>query len=153
MLTDFGLNQAALAHGPGCFAEDVFQLGWELCYAATGRAPWSDWPAGPVPLGSVPLGSVPLGSVPLGSAEPPGDPDLTGLPAELKRIVAGCLAPDPGSRPSADRLVDWLATAADQRPRSWLPDAVTARLRDYQELPRRTQRLVAEVRPRASIRL
>jgi serine/threonine protein kinase len=135
MLTDFGLNRAALAHGPGSFAEDVFQLGWTLCYAATGRAPWSDWPAGPVALGSVPLGSVPLGSVPLGSAEPPGDPDLTGLPAELKRIVAGCLAPDPGSRPSADRLVDWLATAADQRPRSWLPDAVTARLRDYQELP------------------
>jgi hypothetical protein len=130
MLTDFGLNRAALAHGPGSFAEDVFQLGWTLCYAATGRAPWSDWPAGPVALGSVPLGSVPLGS-----AEPPGDPDLTGLPAELKRIVAGCLAPDPGSRPSADRLVDWLATAADQRPRSWLPDAVTARLRDYQELP------------------
>jgi hypothetical protein len=130
MLTDFGLNGAALAHGPGSFAEDVFQLGWTLCYAATGRPPWSDWPAGPVPLGSVPLGLVPLGL-----AEPPGDPDLTGLPAELTRIVAGCLAPDPGSRPSADRLVDWLATAADQRPRSWLPDAVTARLRDYQELP------------------
>ena len=125
MLTDFGVNRAALTHGPGSFAEDVFLLGCTLCYAATGRAPWSDWPAGPVALGSVPLGS----------AEPPGDPDLTGLPAELKRIVAGCLAPDPGSRPSADRLVDWLATAADHRPRSWLPDAVTARLRDYQELP------------------
>jgi hypothetical protein len=24
---------------------------------------------------------------------------------------------------------------ADHRPQSWLPDAVTARLRDYQELP------------------
>ena len=112
MLTDFGLNGMALAHGPGSFAEDVFLLGCTLCFAATGRPPWSDWPA-----------------------EPRGDPDLTGLPAELTRIVAGCLAPDPGARPPADRILDWLATAADQRPRSWLPDAVTARLRDYQVLP------------------
>ena len=68
-------------------------------------------------------------------AEPAGDPDLAGCPAELTPIVAGCLAADPQARPSADRLVDWLATVADQRPRSWLPDAVAARLRDYQELP------------------
>jgi len=112
MLTDFGVNGAALAHGPGSFAEDVFLLGRTVCYAATGRPAWSDWPA-----------------------EPSGDPDLTGLPAELTQIVAGCLAPDPAARPSADRLVDRLATAADRRPRAWLPDAVTARLRDYQELP------------------
>jgi hypothetical protein len=112
MLTDFGVNRAALAHGPGSFAEDVFLLGRTVCYAATGQPAWSDWPA-----------------------EPSGDPDLTGLPAELTQIVAGCLAPDPAARPSADRLVDRLATAADRRPRAWLPDAVTARLRDYQELP------------------
>jgi Protein tyrosine and serine/threonine kinase len=112
MLTDFGVNGAALAHGPGSVAEDVLLLGYTVCYAATGQPPWSEWPA-----------------------ETPGDPDLTGLPAELRQIVAGCLAPDPQSRPSADRLVGWLATVADQRPRSWLPDAVTARLRDYQELP------------------
>jgi hypothetical protein len=120
MLTDFGVNGAALAHGPGSVAEDVLLLGYTVYYAATGQPPWSDWPAG---------------SVPPGPAETPGDPDLTGLPAELRQIVAGCLSPDPQSRPSADRLVDWLATVADQRPRSWLPDAVTARLRDYQELP------------------
>ena len=130
MLTDFGVNRAALAHGPGSFAEDVFLLGCTLCYAATGRPPWSDRPAGPLPLGPLPFGPLPPGP-----AEPRGDPDLTGLPGELTRVVAGCLAPDPGARPSADRLVDWLATAAGHRPRSWLPDAVTARLRDYQELP------------------
>ena len=47
MLTDFGVNGAALAHGPGSFAEDVFLFGAPVCYAATGRPPWSDWPAGP----------------------------------------------------------------------------------------------------------
>ena len=61
--------------------------------------------------------------------------------------MAACLAADPQSRPSADRLVGWLATVADQRPRSWLPDAVTARLRDYQELPPPRARVVAEVPP------
>jgi serine/threonine protein kinase len=120
MLTDFGVNGVALAHGPGSFAEDVFLLGCTVCYAATGQPPWSDWP---------------VGWVPPGPADPPGDPDLTGLPAGLRQIVARCLAADPQSRPSADRLVDWLATLADQRPRSWLPAAVTTRLRDYQELP------------------
>ena len=45
MLTDFGVNRAALAHGPGSFAEDVFQLGCTVRYAATGRPAWSDWPA------------------------------------------------------------------------------------------------------------
>ena len=114
MLTDFGVNGAALAHGPGSFAEDVFLFGYTVYYAATGR---------------------PFGPAPFGAAGPAGDLDLTGLPAELTQIVAGCLAPDPQSRPSADRLVGWLATVADQRPRSWLPDPVTARLRDYQELP------------------
>jgi Protein kinase domain len=125
MLSDFGVNRTALAHGPGGFAEDVFLLGYTVCYAATGRPPWGDWPAG----------SSPLGPLPLGPGGPPGDPDLTGLPAELTPIVAACLSPDPQWRPSADRLVGWLASVADQRPRSWLPDAVAARLRDYRELP------------------
>jgi hypothetical protein len=117
VLTDFGVNRAALAHGPGSFAEDVFLLGCTVCYAATGRPPWTDWPSG------------------AGLGGPPGEPDLTGLPAELTPIVARCLAPDPRSRPSADHLVDRLATVSEQRPRSWLPDAVSARLRDYQALP------------------
>ena len=123
MLTDFGVNRTALAHGPGSFAEDVFLFGCTVCYAATGRSPWSDWPTGSARLG------------PADPAVPAGDPDLAGCPAELTPIVAACLAADPARRPSADRLVDWLATVAGQRPRSWLPDAVAARLREYQELP------------------
>jgi hypothetical protein len=143
MLTDFGVNRAALAHGPGSFAEDVFLLGCTVCYAATGRPPWSDWAAGSVPLGRPGSAERPGAPGPPGltltdRTDRPGLtslPGLTDLPAELRQIVAGCLAPDPQSRPSADRLVDWLADVADQRPRSWLPDAVTARLRDYQQLP------------------
>jgi hypothetical protein len=123
MLTDFGVNRTALRHGPGSFAEDVFQLGQTLCFAATGRPPWSEWPRGSALPG------------PADAAEPPGDPDLAGCPAELTPIVAACLAADPASRPSADRLVEWLANVAEQRPRTWLPDAVTARLRDFQALP------------------
>ena len=123
MLTDFGVNRAALAHGPGSFAEDVFQFGYTVCLAATGRPPWSDWPTGSVLL------------APTDGTGPAGRPDLAGCPAQLTPIVAACLDLDPEMRPSADRLVDLLATVADQRPRSWLPDPVAARLRDYQEPP------------------
>lgn len=131
MLTDFGVNRAALALGPGSFAEDVFQFGCTVCHAATGRPAWSDWPGGSPPLGLAALGPAGHPAV----AEPPGDPDLAGCPAGLAPIVAACLAADPRSRPSADRLAGWLATVAGRRPRAWLPDAVAARLRDFQELP------------------
>jgi serine/threonine protein kinase len=121
MLTDFGVNRTALALGPGSPAEDVFLLGCTICYAATGRAPWPDLVAGPIP--------------PVPATAPPGDLDLAGCPAELARIVFACLAPDPARRPTADRLIGWLADVAGQRPESWLPDPVAARLRDYEALP------------------
>jgi hypothetical protein len=121
ILTDFGVNRAALAFGPAGPADDVFLLGCTICYAATGRAPWPDLAAGPIPPGA--------------AAAPPGDLDLTGCPAELARIVLSCLAPDPARRPTANRLIGWLADVAGQRPGSWLPDPVAARLRDYQALP------------------
>ena len=121
MLTDFGVNRAALAFGPGSPEEDVFLLGYTIHYAATGHGPWPDL--------VVDLARSGAGAV------PPGDLDLTGCPAGLARVVLACLAPDPARRPTADRLVGWLANLADQRPGSWLPGPVAARLRDYQELP------------------
>ena len=121
MLTDFGVNRAALALGPGTPGEDVFLLGCAIYYAATGRAPWPGLPADPIPLGA--------------ATAPPGDLDLAGCPAELTRIVLACLRPDPARRPTADQLIDWLADVAAQRPGAWLPDPVAARLRDFQELP------------------
>jgi Protein tyrosine and serine/threonine kinase len=121
MLTDFGVNRAALAFGPGSCAEDVFLLGWTICYAATGRAPWPDLPADPMP--------------PAAATAPPGAIDLTGCPAGLAQIARWCLAADQARRPTADRLVRELAELAGRRPASWLPDPVAGRLRDYQELP------------------
>ena len=121
MLTDFGVNRVALALGPGCPAEDVFLFGYTVCYAATGRSPWPSLPDGPLPPGA--------------AAAPPGDPDLTGCPPELARIVFACLAADWAQRPTAERLGRWLADVAGQRPGSWLPGPVAARVRDYQELP------------------
>jgi hypothetical protein len=121
MLTDFGVNRAALTFGPGSPAEDVFQLGYTMCYAATGRAPWPDLVTGPIPPGA--------------ATAPPRDLDLTGCPADLARIVFACLSPDPARRPTADALIDWLANMVGQRPGIWLPDPVAARLRDYQALP------------------
>jgi len=121
ILTDFGVNRAALVFGPASPADDVFLLGCTICYAATGRTPWPDLAAGPIPPGA--------------AAAPPGDLDLTGCPTELARIVLACLAPAPARRPTANRLIGWLADMAGQRPGSWLPDPVAARLRDYQALP------------------
>jgi hypothetical protein len=121
MLTDFGVNRAALVLGPGSPAEDVFLFGYTVCYSVTGRAPWPDLADGPVPADA--------------AAVPPGDLDLTGCPPELARVVFACLAAEPARRPTADRLVSWLAEVAGQRPGSWLPGPVATRLRDYQELP------------------
>jgi len=118
MLTDFGISRAALTFGPGSAAYDVFQLGCTVCYAATGRSPWDDHPAGQIP-----------------PIAPPADPDLTDCPAELAKIVAECLAADPALRPTAADLVGRLADVAGQRPRFWLPDPVAVRLGQYQALP------------------
>jgi serine/threonine protein kinase len=121
MLTDFGVNRAALVFGPGRPADDVYLLGSTIAYAATGRAPWPDLAAVPLPPGA--------------ASVPSGDLDLAGCPAELAQIVFSCLAPDPARRPTAERLIGWLADVAGQRPGTWLPDPVAARLRDYQALP------------------
>ncbi len=115
MLTDFGASAgAALAHGPGSFAEDVFLLGCALCFAATGRAPWP---------GRVGLARLGRAAVPAAATS-----TLAYCPAELTRIVLACLAPDPARRavrPTACSIGlagrRGRASAASAR---WLPDAV-----------------------------
>lgn len=122
MLTDFGINAAALTVGPGTPADDVFRFGLTVCYAATGHAPWDDYPTDHTAL--------PL-------AAPAGDPDLTGCPAALEPALRACLDPDPGKRPAAPVLETCLARATGPRPASWLPGPVALRLAEYQRLPER----------------
>jgi hypothetical protein len=73
---------------------DVFALGSVLAFAVTGRSPFAaDNPAGA-------LYQVVY-----------AEPDLTQLPTHLRDLVAGCLAKDPGARPTAAQV------AASLRPR------------------------------------
>ncbi|MFS8520088.1 MAG: protein kinase [Micromonosporaceae bacterium] len=46
----------------------------------------------------------------------PRVPPVPGLPAVVGDLVAACLSPDPGRRPSAERLAAELAAALDRRP-------------------------------------
>ena len=120
VLTDFGVNRTALTVGPGTPADDMFRFGLTVCYAATGRAPWDDYPTDQAAL--------PL-------AAPAGNPDLSGCPATLVPIVRACLDPDPDSRPAAAAAAHCLTREAGPRPGSWLPGPVALRLAEYQRLP------------------
>jgi hypothetical protein len=119
VLTDFGVNGNALFAGPGTEADDVLMLGVTLLFAATGRSPWAGFaPACP---------SFP--------ADLTDDPDLSGCPSWLVPVVASCLAASPAQRPPAAKVHGRLADEAGQRPRSWLPDPVAARIAEHRALP------------------
>jgi hypothetical protein len=123
VLTDLGLNRAALIAGPGNPADDVRMLGATVFFAATGRPPWGDGSAFTVP------------AAPVEPPAAPDNPDLTGCPSALADVVAACLAADPAARPTAAKLHAWLAGQTGQRPRYWLPDPVAARVAEYEGLP------------------
>jgi hypothetical protein len=113
VLTDFGVNRAAITGGPGSAEADIAELGSTVCYAATGRSPWGGRQDG----------------------DPQAEPDLSDCPAELIPALTACLSAGPADRPTAAALVAWVAKAAGPRPRFWLPDAVAARLAEYRVLP------------------
>ncbi|MFG2894874.1 serine/threonine protein kinase [Streptomyces sp. NPDC048248] len=58
------------------------------------------------------------------------EPDLTGLPDELRDLVSRCLAKDPSERPSVAEVIALCGEASGQtqlrRPEEWLPTAVAA---------------------------
>ncbi|MCM2421103.1 serine/threonine-protein kinase [Streptomyces sp. RKAG293] len=85
---------------------DVFSLGSVLVFAATGRAPFG-------------TGTVPA----LLYRVVHDEPDLGGVPAALRPVVAACLAKDPRERPGTDALIDTL-TAAREDPRAHRPTVV-----------------------------
>jgi hypothetical protein len=119
VLTDFGVSRNALLAGPGSEADDVLMLGATVFFAATGYSPWGD--------------GAP--TAPPAAADLPDEPDLTGCPPRLAPIAYACLSADPATRPAATKVHAWLADELGQRPRSWLPDPVTARLAECQALP------------------
>jgi hypothetical protein len=118
VLTDFGTSRSALLSGPGSAADDVLMLGATAFFAATSRFPWGT-----------------AAVAPSGAAAGPGEPELTGCPPWLARVVLACLAPDPGARPSAEDVQAWLLSDIGEQPRGWLPAPVTARVTEYQALP------------------
>ncbi|MEV6600912.1 protein kinase [Actinoplanes sp. NPDC051346] len=80
-------------------AADVFAWGVVVAYAGTGRTPFGGDSAAATAASIL--------------TQPP---DLTGLPAPLRDIVASTLEKDPGSRPSASDLLDMLLAAGAQDP-------------------------------------
>jgi hypothetical protein len=123
VLTDLGISRTTLTSGPGTPDDDVLMLGATVFFAAVGRSPWRDGSARTVPVAP----PRPAGLL--------ADPDLTGCPSVLAPIIAACLAADPAARPAAAMLHAWLAGEIGQRPPSWLPGPVAARVAEYRVLP------------------
>ncbi|AWZ18640.1 hypothetical protein DRB96_42220 [Streptomyces sp. ICC1] len=106
---------------PAC---DVFGLGAVLAYAATGRLPFGD-----------PEQSGGIAALLMRVTE--AEPDLSGVPAELRDLVHDCLRKDPAARPTPAEV---LARAAEDAgsteaagdsgnaPALWLPGALIAQL-------------------------
>ncbi|MGW3378321.1 serine/threonine-protein kinase [Streptomyces hydrogenans] len=84
-------------------ASDVFSLGSVLVLASTGRSPF----AGPSTLQEL-------------YAVVHAEPALDAVPAELRGLVAACLAKDPAARPAPARLLAALGPAAPVT-RHWPP--------------------------------
>ncbi|MEV5831200.1 serine/threonine-protein kinase [Spirillospora sp. NPDC052242] len=89
---------------------DVFALGSVLAFAATGEPPFGRTPPAAVMYRIL-----------------HADPDLTGVPGDLRDLVAACLAKDPGDRPAVADVLAACAAGADAGER-WLPDPVHAQI-------------------------
>ncbi|MEU9620324.1 PQQ-binding-like beta-propeller repeat protein [Streptomyces sp. NPDC048155] len=94
-------------------ASDLFVLGLLLAYAATGTTPLAD---GPAAEGAERIART--------------DPELGAVPAELRDLIARCLAKDPADRPSAGTVAAELARegAAGPAKNGWLPESLAAAL-------------------------
>jgi eukaryotic-like serine/threonine-protein kinase len=93
-------------------ASDVFSLGAVLTFAATGAGPFGS-------------GTTPALVYRVVHAEP----DIAGLPDQLRLLVRRCLAKDPAGRPSTDEL---LAELGDGRPDDdWLPGPLAGVISGY----------------------
>lgn len=98
-------------------ASDLFVLGLLLAYAATGATPFAEGPAEST-----------------ADRIAHGEPGLGGVPAELRELIAGCLAKDPKARPSAATVAASLALegAAALARSGWLPERLSAAVADQE---------------------
>ncbi|MDD9377815.1 serine/threonine-protein kinase [Streptomyces sp. ZAF1911] len=97
---------------PAC---DVFGLGAVLAYAATGLLPFGD-------------PDQPGGVAALLMRVTEAEPDLAGVPAELRDVVRDCLRKDPAARPTPAELLERLGADRKDAPEPWLPAPLVARL-------------------------
>ncbi|RKE18941.1 protein kinase domain-containing protein [Streptomyces sp. TLI_171] len=96
-------------------AGDVFSLGSVLVFAATGRGPFDHVEDGGAPSAASLLYRVVH-----------DEPDLTGLPEQLRPAVAACLAKDPAERPAPAELGALLGESVAPARSGWLPAALAS---------------------------
>ncbi|MEV7417749.1 WD40 repeat domain-containing serine/threonine protein kinase [Streptomyces sp. NPDC089919] len=100
MMGTFGYMAPEVLHGKrATTAADVFAWGAVVLYAATGAEPFR---------------GANIAEVAHRTTEV--DPDLSGLPARLRPLIAAALAKDPQARPTAKDLLSGLVDAATDRP-------------------------------------
>ncbi|GGT03792.1 MULTISPECIES: serine/threonine-protein kinase [Streptomyces] len=103
-------------------ATDVFALGQVAAYAALGAPAYGEGPSHGVLYRIV-----------------HEQPNLNGLPAELRTLVSRCLVKDPMSRASLTEILDLCRAAADQtqlrRAEDWLPAELAAGITERQSVP------------------
>jgi hypothetical protein len=89
---------------------DVFSLGTVLAFAASGQRPFG-------------MGTP----VELLDRVVHGDPNLDGVPAEVRPLVERCLVKDPSQRPTAALLLTEMGAA--QATTDWLPESIVRMIR------------------------
>ncbi|MFD3918381.1 protein kinase [Streptomyces sp. NPDC058595] len=109
--------------GPVTTAADVFALGAVLAFAATGRNPFGD-------------GTVAI----LLYRAVHEEPDLDGVPARIRGLVAGCLDKDPAGRPPVGAVLE--RTADPRAPLWWREEPLRSLIRGDEEDPPRERTAV-----------
>ncbi|GAA3064714.1 hypothetical protein GCM10020254_05790 [Streptomyces goshikiensis] len=121
LLTFFMAPEQA-AGGEISDATDVFALGQVAAYAALGAPAYGEGPSHGVLYRIV-----------------HEDPDLSGIPTELRTIVSRCLVKDPAGRAALTEILDLCRAAAGQtqlrRPEDWLPAGLVAGISERPPVP------------------
>lgn len=92
---------------------DVFSLASVLVFAATGCSPFGDESTATLLYRTV-----------------HEEADLSGVPEQLRTLLAACLTKEPSQRPTADALVDRFG-APTPRGGQWLPPAINAAITEH----------------------